>query len=164
MPARYSVAVRVSVLLAVSAVISAVPKPVAAAARQEQAAEAASAKVARRALIQARLAQTIAAADLNGDGLTDVAVADFLNDAVTIRLAKPSGGFEAARTIPAGRGPRSVAAADFDQDGHIDLAVAAYLDGTLHLLRGRGTGSFDESHVQRLGVGLELHRRRGLRR
>jgi hypothetical protein len=152
MAARYSVAVRVCLLLGVSTLLSAATRP--AAAGQIQPPDGTNGKSARRALVQARLAQTVAAADLNGDGLTDVAVADFLNDSITIRLAKASGGFEAGRSIPAGRGPRSIVAADFDHDGSIDLAVGAFLDGTLRVLRGRGTGNFEETSVQRLGVGL----------
>ena len=153
MAARYSVAVRVCLPLMVSALISGSSVP-AAAGGQSHPEEASASKGARRALVQARLAQSVATADLNGDGLTDVAVVDFLTDSVTVRLAKPSGGFESARTMPVGRGPRSIVAADFDQDGSIDLAVAAFLDGTLQVLRGRGTGSFEEGHIQRLGVGL----------
>ena len=64
--------------------------------------------------------------DFNGDGKTDLAVANFNSDNVTIRLGDGAGAFPDATssTVGAGSFPASVAVGDFNGDGKPDLAVA----------------------------------------
>jgi hypothetical protein len=109
---------------------------------------------ATRELVKARLAQSIAAVDLNNDGFPDVVTTDFLRDALLVHMARPAGGFEAAVSVPVGRGPRSLVAADLDGDGRVDLAVGEFFEGAVRLLHGRGDGSFEEAASQRLGAGI----------
>ncbi|HEY0634612.1 MAG TPA: FG-GAP-like repeat-containing protein, partial [Gammaproteobacteria bacterium] len=67
---------------------------------------------------------SVMAADFNGDGKVDLAVANDLSDNVSFLLGNGNGTFAAPISYGAGDGPRSVAQADFNGDGKPDLAVA----------------------------------------
>nr|AYC79480.1 Na-Ca exchanger/integrin-beta4 [uncultured bacterium] len=69
-----------------------------------------------------KLPASLVAADLNGDGRSDLAVADNGSDTVSILTGKPDGSFLGALPLMVAR-PVSVAAGDFNGDGKIDLAV-----------------------------------------
>jgi hypothetical protein len=79
----------------------------------------------------------LAAGDLNGDGLPDLAVANYgsgngstlsvLLNTATVFATTPS--FAAAQTFAVGTGPLGVAVADFNGDGMADVAVANYGSG-----------------------------------
>ena len=86
----------------------------------------------------------LAVADLNGDGMFDLAVANSGSNNVTVLLGNGSGGFTPASGSPVsvGTSPSSVAIADFNADNKLDLAVANSGDSTLSVLLGAGTGSF----------------------
>ena len=66
----------------------------------------------------------VAVGDFNGDGLLDLAVANFRSETVSVLLGNGDGSFQAARNFEAGRAPSSVVVGDFDGDGVQDLAVA----------------------------------------
>ncbi len=68
----------------------------------------------------------VAAADLNGDGLPDLAVANANSDSVSVLLNNTlqPGRFFPAVNYPCGLGPLSVAVGDLNDDGLPDLAVA----------------------------------------
>lgn len=67
---------------------------------------------------------SVAAADLNGDGKTDLAVTNAKSDTVSVLLNQDNTTFGQAVQHSAGSIPRSVTAADLDGDGRADLAVA----------------------------------------
>jgi hypothetical protein len=89
----------------------------------------------------------LAAADLDGDGDTDLAIANAVEATtgdVTILLNRGTGNFVAASTSPedAGNKPVSVAAADLDGDGDADLATTDQQSGTVTVFRNNGSANF----------------------
>ncbi|MGA7498558.1 MAG: VCBS repeat-containing protein, partial [Isosphaeraceae bacterium] len=68
---------------------------------------------------------SIVAGDFNGDGRTDLAVANFNDNDVSVLLGNGDGTFQNQVRYAAGYdGPESLVAEDFNGDGWIDLAVA----------------------------------------
>ena len=98
----------------------------------------------------------VVAADFNGDGVPDLAVANFTPlfpstvGNVVVMLGKGDGTFTPASGSPitVGTFPLAMVAGDFNQDGKTDLAVDNYGDitqpqtQTLTLLLGNGDGTF----------------------
>ncbi|MEP7126450.1 MAG: VCBS repeat-containing protein, partial [Byssovorax sp.] len=82
---------------------------------------------------------SVAAADLNGDGKTDLAVANTTN--VSVLLNQGNGTF-AAINYAAGSNPTSVVAADLNGDGKADLAIANKGSGNVSVLLNLGNGTF----------------------
>lgn len=87
------------------------------------------------------------AADFNGDGKLDLAVADYHTQKVSILLGNGLGGFAAPVSYDTGANPSSVVSADFNGDGKLDLALASTpLNGSqgnlVSLLLGKGDGTF----------------------
>src|SRR5207249_1006621 len=79
---------------------------------------------------------SVAVGDFNGDGNTDLAVANFRTNDVTILLGSGSGGFTEAAGSPiaAAARPFAVAVGDFNGDGKPDLAVANDSSGIVTIL------------------------------
>ena len=81
--------------------------------------------------------------DFNGDGILDLAAADFENNQVSVLLGNGNGIFTAiAANSQTGNNPISMATGDFNGDGILDLAVSNYGDGTVTILLGNGDGTF----------------------
>jgi hypothetical protein len=93
-------------------------------------------------------AQSVAAADVNGDGKLDVIVANLsacssgcgTNGTVGVLLGNGNGTFQTAVTYNSGGGPgNSMVVADLNGDGKPDLVVA---NGNVGVLLGNGDGTF----------------------
>jgi hypothetical protein len=82
----------------------------------------------------------VVAADLNNDGLLDLATANNSTSSVSVLLGNPDGTFQAVLNSPTGAGPLSVAVGDFNDDGKLDLVTAN--SGDVSLLLGNGGGGF----------------------
>ncbi|MHB8420205.1 MAG: FG-GAP repeat domain-containing protein [Myxococcales bacterium] len=91
----------------------------------------------------------LAAADLNGDGVVDLVVADQGRSSagvgeVSVFLGAGAGTFQPPAAVPVGLGPLALAVADLDGDGVLDLAAACVRDQTVTVLLGLGDGGFAE--------------------
>src|SRR5262249_50477429 len=101
----------------------------------------------------------VAAGDLNGDGVPDLVVSNFLANTVSVLLANGDGTFQAPRQFAIGaikttfvpgidtqvlnfRQRRDVRLADFNGDGILDIVVTNYDSGDISVLLGRGDGTF----------------------
>jgi hypothetical protein len=87
----------------------------------------------------------IAVADLNGDGIADLAVVNETGNNISVLLGNGDGTFTAvaaSHTTGTGSGPVAIATGDFNGDGVIDLAVANSLTNNVIVLLGVGDGTF----------------------
>jgi hypothetical protein len=85
---------------------------------------------------------SVCSKDFNGDGFSDLAVANTNSNDVSVLLSKgASGAFFAATNFAAGSVPFSVVSEDFNSDGKPDLAIGDHSNSSAVLL-GNGTGSF----------------------
>lgn len=89
----------------------------------------------------------VSVGDFNSDNNTDLAVANYSDDTVTILLGNGNGTFVPAANSPVtvGRSPLSIAVGDFSGDGIPDLAVANVIDRTVSILLGTGNGTFAQA-------------------
>ncbi len=98
-------------------------------------------------------AQDYVAADVNGDGLADVLVAEDPLDGTAgtfeVFLSLPDGGFSAAMTYGAGVGALALVVGKLNPDGFPDVAVAnsgspgtPSVEGSVSLFYGAGDGGF----------------------
>ncbi len=85
---------------------------------------------------------TIAAGDFNGDGKTDLVVANTHNDDVTVLLGNGDGTFKPPQNWAAGQVVVDVVVGDFNLDGKLDLAAVDFLGNSVSILLGRGDGGF----------------------
>jgi hypothetical protein len=86
---------------------------------------------------------SVGVGDFNGDGILDLAVANFLSNDVSVLLGNGDGTFQAAVNYPIGAPlwPQlSVLVRDFNGDGILDLAVVS--DSGVRVLLGNGDGTF----------------------
>jgi hypothetical protein len=109
----------------------------------------------------------VAVGDLNGDGLPDIALTNFLDGTqdgeLTIFLATgpaypgsgPGGAYATTpdSTLETGRQPSSVAIGDLNGDGRPDLAVTNLFDGTVTLFLKNATGASYTTQTLNVGPG-----------
>ena len=97
-------------------------------------------------------AASLAAADLNGDGRTDLVVATSTANTITIFLQQRDGGFPKKPNAVVATGVQQpkepivrrqvVVAGDLNADGKTDLVITNSTAGVASILLGRGDGSF----------------------
>ena len=95
----------------------------------------------------------VATADLNGDGLADMVVADFNDSTVSVLLALEGGGFASAVPYDTvgptldGNKPYGIALGDFKgNDGILDFLVTYPENNSIFLMSGNGDGTFGSPH------------------
>ncbi|HJQ98857.1 MAG TPA: VCBS repeat-containing protein, partial [Candidatus Polarisedimenticolaceae bacterium] len=93
----------------------------------------------------------LAIADLDGDRVADLAVADASHDTVAVFPGRGDASFGAPAALAVGRLPVFLAVGDISGDGRPDLAVANVDGGTVSVLVGRGDGTFDAQLLLRAG-------------
>ena len=108
-----------------------------------------------------RLPAQIIAANLNGNGLTDLVVRNAADGSLSVFLNMGSAGhnpsaapFYLAQTIPVGQGVSDVQAIDTTGNGRLDLVVTNQLSGQLGILRNLGNGTFGPLEPYRASTGL----------
>ncbi|MGA2326193.1 MAG: FG-GAP-like repeat-containing protein [Bryobacteraceae bacterium] len=97
---------------------------------------------------------SVAALDLNHDGILDLAVADgggTTSGAVFVLLGRADGTFASSGSYTAGNNPLCVTIADFNGDSNPDLAVTA-ADNTATILLGAGNGAFSRGSSFQTGT------------
>lgn len=97
----------------------------------------------------------IVAADFNGDGRIDLAVADENSNAVFVLLRQANNSLVISGPNAVGTGPVAIIAADFNHDGKSDLATANGLSNdTVSVLIGNGDGTFHMAVDYTIGDGV----------
>jgi hypothetical protein len=95
--------------------------------------------------------RAIVAADVNGDGIPDLVVANLGGRSIGVLLSNGNGTFQPQRTFAVGTFqsyPTSVAVADINGDGKQDLIVAYdSFSGSVSVLLGNGNGTFQPQQV-----------------
>src|SRR5262249_37603723 len=90
--------------------------------------------------------ESVDAADLDEDGVLDLAVADNGGNEASVLLGRGDGTFKPRVAYATATTPKSVVARDFDRDGHVDLALAAFNGGVDSVFLGAGDGTFHVRH------------------
>src|SRR4029453_2775333 len=98
-----------------------------------------------------------AAADFNGDGNVDLAVANRDDNTVSVLRGDGEGGMSVSQIVPVATAPGSLAAGDFNADGFPDLAVASQgsasstQNDSVQILYNDTTGGFNIFHTLTVG-------------
>ena len=110
------------------------------------AADAAFISAGELAFDRRTLPQSVAVGDFDSDGSQDLAIADFGDDRLYVRLGNGDGTFTDAGGVDGLSRPFDLVVGDFNADGTEDLAVAAGVSPNFDIavLRGRGDGSFQQ--------------------
>jgi hypothetical protein len=89
----------------------------------------------------------IIAADFNGDGKIDLAVANTNDNTVSILIGRGDGSFLPQTAIAVDAAPLWLTSGDFNNDGKIDLITANLGGGTFSILLSNGDGTFARTDI-----------------
>jgi hypothetical protein len=95
---------------------------------------------------------SVSTGDFNGDGKSDLAIADSGSCSVSILLGNGDGTFGPAAHFNTGSVPSSIITGDFNGDSKTDVAVANGGTYTTSILIGNGDGTFDENVSYEVGT------------
>ena len=103
----------------------------------------------------------VTAADFDGDGILDLAIADYDGEphGVMVLLGNGDGTFKPGEAVSTpGLNSKQIVMGDFNQDGVADMAVGEFWHGLLDICLGKGDGTFSsclaESAESQLGSGF----------
>ncbi|TLU81707.1 MAG: hypothetical protein FDX30_12260, partial [Chlorobium sp.] len=85
---------------------------------------------------------SVISADVNGDGKTDLVVADRSASSISVLLGNGDGTFAPKQDYTVGSVPMSVTSADVNSDGKADLITANYSGGSVSVLLNQGDGTY----------------------
>jgi hypothetical protein len=92
-------------------------------------------------------------ADVNGDGRTDLAVANRYGNSVSVLLGNGDGSFQGQQTFDAGAQPFAMTQGDLNGDGKPDLAAVNIYSDTVSVLLGNGDSTFQAPQTFATSVG-----------
>ncbi len=99
----------------------------------------------------------LSVANFNGDGMLDLAAANFGGTSLAVLSGNGDGIFQPATFVAAGREPFSVTSADLNGDGKADLIAANHsvtsTGGTVSVSLGLGDGTFQRTQYLKAGSG-----------
>jgi large repetitive protein len=95
----------------------------------------------------------VALSDLNGDGISDIVVANGGGNNVLVYLGEGGGKYAPPQAFAAGTDPVDVTVADVNGDGTSDLVVTNHGSDDISILLGRGDGTFATGPRLRAGSG-----------
>jgi Bacterial Ig domain/FG-GAP-like repeat len=118
--------------------------------------------LAKASALNVSAARRVAVADLNRDGVSDLAVAVgpggqcFMQGGVAVFLGSAGGTFtQNGSCLGAGNSPIAIQAADFNGDSLADLAVASNDGSPIRVFRGNGIGGFQPpTLINDSGIGV----------
>lgn len=84
----------------------------------------------------------VAVGDFNGDGILDLAVANFGSSTVSILIGGVNGSFTPGTPVSVGSGPAAIVTGYFNGDQMQDLAIANFSSNSVSILTGNGNGGF----------------------
>ena len=100
----------------------------------------------------------LAVGDLNNDGRSDIAVANFGTSNVAVLLGY-NDSFTSPQTYSTSDPsyPYSVATGDFNADGRLDMVIVNYWSGSIEVFLGNGDGTFSAQTTYSTGSGSALY-------
>jgi hypothetical protein len=101
-------------------------------------------------------ANSIAAADMNGDGKVDLIIAGYYGTELTVLTNNGVGGFVSNATYTAGNDPQSVAASDVNGDGKPDVICVNHEDNTITVFTNNGIGILVSNATYAVGSGAYM--------